>query len=198
MICRIFFSSSTFTFALILLLTFPHPTISTNQRGIDFLRNLLANDQKIQTTSSGLNYKVLNSPKTPYDVRLIEEYNKPTSNTVVNIHYKGKTIDNKVFDNTYKKNKPIRTYPKDLLPGINEAITSLMEVGTKLELYIPSNLGYGEVEGKHHVSGVNNGDVLIFTVELLEIEWDGKVSLLNWFLGGVRGSHPGHSFAAVL
>ena len=157
--------------SLLILLTILNPTSSTNQRGIDYLSNLVAKDANVKITESGLHYKVLQA--TTLDVRLIYEYNKPKDDTVVVIHYKGKTIDNKVFDNTYRKNITIRTRPKELLQGIKEAITCLMEVGTKLELYVPSELGYGEKEVTH--GGIKKGDVLIFVIELVEIDWDGKV-----------------------
>ncbi len=104
---------------------------------------------------SGLQYKVLNKGTGT-------ESPKPTDQVVVN--YKGTLINGKVFD----QNKEPFTLPANgVIQGWQEAL-QLMKVGDKWTLYIPYDLGYGEM-------GAGGGQIgpyeaLIFDVELLEIK----------------------------
>jgi len=56
--------------------------------------------------------------------------------------------------------------PKQVIKGWTEAL-QLMDEGAKWELYIPSELGYGDRGAGGSIPG---GAVLVFSLELLEIK----------------------------
>jgi FKBP-type peptidyl-prolyl cis-trans isomerase FklB len=118
----------------------------------------LANNKKqagVITLPSGLQYKILTMGTGP----------KPTATQTVKCHYRGTTIDGKEFDSSYKRGEPTE-FPLDkVIPGWTEGI-QLMPVGSKWQLFIPSNLGYGE-RGAGGSIGPNA--TLIFDVELIGI-----------------------------
>lgn len=105
---------------------------------------------------SGLQYKIIKegTGKTP----------KLTDKVVVN--YKGTLINGKEFDSSYKRGEP-STFPVNaVIPGWTEAL-QLMKEGSIWQLFIPSNLAYGE-RGAGNVIGPN--EVLIFEVELISVK----------------------------
>jgi len=109
----------------------------------------------VVTTESGLQYKILTAGTGAI----------PTKEQEVKVHYRGTTIDGKEFDSSYKRKEPATFLPTRVIKGWTEALT-LMPVGSKWELYIPSDLAYGA-----RGAGANIGpnSTLIFEVELLEI-----------------------------
>jgi FKBP-type peptidyl-prolyl cis-trans isomerase FklB len=58
-------------------------------------------------------------------------------------HYSGTLIDGTEFDSSYKRGKPLTFAPNQVIKGWTEAM-QLMKEGGKWELYIPSELAYGE------------------------------------------------------
>lgn len=112
-----------------------------------------AKKEGVKTTPSGLQYKVITqgSGKTP------------SSNDLVTVHYRGKLINGTVFDESYKNNQPASFGVNGVIKGWTEAL-QLMPVGSKYELYIPSNLAYGETGNAR----IEPNSVLIFEVELLD------------------------------
>ncbi len=126
------------------------------QNRIDGENFLKANAKKdsVKTTESGLQYKIL----TPGTGAI------PTATQKVKVNYEGRLIDGTVFDSSYKRGKPAEFSCNQVIKGWTEALT-MMPVGSKWELYIPQELGYGAREaGK-----IPPLSTLIFTVELLEI-----------------------------
>lgn len=119
---------------------------------------LAANKTKegIKTLSSGLQYKVIKegTGKTP-----------KAEDTVVT-HYRGTLTDGTEFDSSYKRGQPATFPVKGVIPGWTEAL-QLMKEGSKWELYIPSNLAYGE-RGAGNVIGPNAA--LIFEIELISVK----------------------------
>ncbi len=108
----------------------------------------------VVTTASGLQYKVITAGKGK----------KPSASNEVKVHYRGTLINGTEFDNSYKRGEPISLPVSGVIPGWTEAL-QLMPVGSKWELYIPANLGYG-----NNPSGpIPPGSTLIFEVELLGI-----------------------------
>jgi len=108
------------------------------------------------TTKSGLQYIVLSKG----------EGKKPKATDQVKVHYKGTLINGTEFDSSYKRGEPV-TFPANrVIPGWTEAL-QLMNVGSKYQLFIPSNLAYGERAAGPQI-GPNA--TLIFEVELLSIE----------------------------
>lgn len=117
---------------------------------------LKANAKKdsVQTTPSGLQYKVL----------VAGTGEKPKATDRVKVNYEGHLIDGTEFDSSYKRNQPATFACNQVIKGWTEALT-MMPVGSKWEVYIPQELGYGAREaGK-----IPPLSTLIFTVELLEI-----------------------------
>lgn len=120
---------------------------------------LAANKSKpgVVTTASGLQYKVLKQGTGP----------KPTAADTVVCNYKGTLINGKEFDSSYKRGEPSSFPVNGVIKGWTEAL-QLMPVGSKYELYIPSDLAYGERGAAAADIGPNS--TLIFEVELLSIE----------------------------
>jgi FKBP-type peptidyl-prolyl cis-trans isomerase FkpA len=109
----------------------------------------------VQTTASGLQYKVITEGKG----------RKPTESDQVKVHYTGTLIDGTKFDSSHDRGQPA-TFPLNgVIPGWTEGL-QLMNVGSKYMLYIPSELAYGE-RGTPGPIGPNA--TLVFEVELLEI-----------------------------
>jgi FKBP-type peptidyl-prolyl cis-trans isomerase len=122
--------------------------------GEDFLAEN-AKKPDVKTTASGLQYKVITegsgeSPK--------------TTNTVT-AHYRGRLINGTEFDSSYKRGQPMDFPVTGVIPGWTEAL-QLMKPGAKWELYIPSNLAYGE-RGSRNI-GPNS--TLIFEIELVAVK----------------------------
>lgn len=129
--------------------------VTNKKEGADFLA---ANAKKegVKTTPTGLQYKVLTAGKGPV----------PTSNDVVRAHYRGTLIDGTEFDSSYTRGQPFVTPVTQVIPGWVEALTK-MKVGDKWQLFVPSELAYGE-RGAGGKIGPNAA--LIFEMELLGIE----------------------------
>jgi FKBP-type peptidyl-prolyl cis-trans isomerase FklB len=110
----------------------------------------------VTTTSSGLQFKQL----------VAGNGAKPTTSDRVKVHYHGTLIDGTVFDSSYQRGEPIVFPVTGVIAGWVEGL-QLMNVGSKFELTIPSNLAYG-ANGSGQVIGPDA--TLIFEVELLAIE----------------------------
>ncbi len=115
-----------------------------------------AEKDSVQTTASGLQYKVLTQGTG--DV--------PVASDEVEVIYEGKTIDGNVFDATVNhKGKKSDTFRcNQVIKGWTEALTQ-MPVGSKWEIYIPQELAYGA----RAAGNIKPYSTLIFTVELVSI-----------------------------
>ena len=111
----------------------------------------------VKTLPSGLQYKVITegTGKTP----------KPEDSVVCN--YRGTLVDGTEFDSSYKRGQPATFQVKAVIPGWTEAL-QLMKEGSKWELFMPSNLAYGE-RGAGNVIGPDTR-LLIFEVELISVK----------------------------
>ncbi|MBI5196011.1 MAG: FKBP-type peptidyl-prolyl cis-trans isomerase [Nitrospirae bacterium] len=111
--------------------------------------------EDVKTTPSGLQYKVIKegTGKTP------------KASDTVKVNYSGKLINGTEFDSSYKRGEPVTFQVGGVIAGWTEAL-QLMKEGAKWQLFIPSNLAYGET-GAGNVIEPNS--VLIFEVELLSI-----------------------------
>jgi FKBP-type peptidyl-prolyl cis-trans isomerase FklB len=118
---------------------------------------LAANGTKegVVTLPSGLQYKVLVAGTGP----------KPTASDTVVCNYRGTLLDNTEFDSSYKRNQPVTFAVSGVIKGWTEAL-QLMPVGSKWQLFIPSDLAYGD-RGQGPI-GPNS--TLVFEVELLSIQ----------------------------
>ncbi|MBM6961704.1 FKBP-type peptidyl-prolyl cis-trans isomerase [Bacteroides caecigallinarum] len=120
----------------------------------EFLANNKSKDG-IKVTESGLQYRIIKEGKGEI----------PTKTSRVKVHYKGTMIDGTEFDSSYERKEPTTFRADQVIKGWTEALT-MMPVGSKWELYIPQELGYGSREaGK-----IKPFSTLIFEVELISIE----------------------------
>lgn len=110
----------------------------------------------VKTTSSGLQYKVIKDGEGPM----------PKATDTVTVNYRGTLIDGTEFDSSYKRGEAATFPVEGVIAGWTEAL-QLMKVGSKYQLFIPSNLAYGE-RGAGQAIGPNS--TLIFEVELLSIK----------------------------
>lgn len=119
---------------------------------------LAANKGKegVVTLGSGLQYRVITSGDGAI----------PQASDTVECHYKGTTIDGKEFDSSYKRGKPASFQVGGVIKGWTEAL-QLMKVGSKWELFIPSELAYGD---RGAGKAIAPGSTLLFEVELLNIK----------------------------
>merc|ERR1712039_217231 len=74
------------------------------------------------------------------------------------------------FDSGYKRGSPTSFAPNQVIKGWTEAMQLMVE-GDKWEMYIPSELGYGDGGSGAKIKG---GDVLIFRMEILKIKGNSK------------------------
>jgi FKBP-type peptidyl-prolyl cis-trans isomerase FklB len=119
---------------------------------------LAANKTKpgVVTLPSGLQYKILTQGTGP----------KPTANETVVCQYRGTLLDGTEFDSSYKRGQAA-TFPVNrVIKGWTEAL-ELMPVGSKWQLFVPSDLAYGD-RGAGNLIGPNA--TLIFEVELMSIQ----------------------------
>ncbi|MEZ4708611.1 MAG: FKBP-type peptidyl-prolyl cis-trans isomerase [Caldilineaceae bacterium] len=92
---------------------------------------------------------------------------KPEPGSVVVVHYTGMLEDGTVFDSSVTRGEPI-SFPLGqgrVIPGWDEGI-ALLNQGSKAQLIIPSELGYG-AQGAGGVIPPNA--TLIFDVELVDV-----------------------------
>jgi FKBP-type peptidyl-prolyl cis-trans isomerase len=105
---------------------------------------------------SGLQYKILKAGTGK----------KPTDGDTVQCHYRGTLIDGTEFDSSYRRGQPAAFPVNGVIAGWTEAL-KLMSVGSKWQLFVPSQLAYKE-QGSGREIGPNA--TLIFEVELLGIK----------------------------
>jgi|SRR5699024_8430517 len=110
----------------------------------------------VTVLENGLQYEVLKEG---------DGDSKPTIDSLVTTHYHGTLLDGTVFDSSIERGEPV-TFPLgDVIEGWQEAL-QLMTVGDKWRLVLPPELAYGE----HGTGAIGPNSVLVFEVELLEIE----------------------------
>jgi len=110
----------------------------------------------VKALPSGLQYKVIKKGSGK----------KPTSSDTVTTNYRGTLIDGTEFDSSYRRGQPATFPVKGVIPGWTEAL-QLMEVGSKWQLFIPSNLAYGE---RGAAPSIGPNATLIFEIELVSIQ----------------------------
>jgi FKBP-type peptidyl-prolyl cis-trans isomerase FklB len=120
---------------------------------------LAANKSKegVTTLPDGLQYKILTPGNGP----------KPTPTDTVVANYKGTLINGTEFDSSYKRGQPVTFPVGQVIKGWTEVL-QLMPVGSKWEVYIPSDLAYGPQGPGRGPIGPN--ETLIFEIELVSIQ----------------------------
>lgn len=114
-----------------------------------------AKKEGVQTTDSGLQYKVLTKG----------DGAQPKDGDTVTVNYKGTLVDGTQFDSSYERGKPATFALPQVIAGWREGI-KLMHVGGKARFFIPAKLAYGEHGAGSMIPG---NSALIFDVELLGV-----------------------------
>ena len=114
------------------------------------------NKPGVTTTASGLQYKIVTAGTGEI----------PDGKNKVKVNYRGTLVDGTEFDSSYKNNAPVSFRINGVIKGWSEALL-MMPVGSKWELYIPSELAYG-LAGQP--PAIPPYATLIFEIELIEIE----------------------------
>ena len=115
-----------------------------------------AAEEGVQVTASGLQYKVIQQGEGP----------TPDVDSRVQVHYRGTLVDGTVFDSSYDRGEPAVFTLSGVVPGWQEGL-QMMSVGSKYMLWLPSELGYGDMGTPG--GPIAPGSVLVFEVELLDI-----------------------------
>jgi FKBP-type peptidyl-prolyl cis-trans isomerase len=105
---------------------------------------------------SGLQYRILKAGDGP----------KPADADTVECRYRGTLIDGTQFEASPADGPPASFRFSEVIPGWKEAL-KLMPVGSKWQLFIPPQLGYG-LKGNGREIGPNT--TLLFELELVRIK----------------------------
>jgi FKBP-type peptidyl-prolyl cis-trans isomerase len=109
----------------------------------------------VQVLPDGLQYKIITEGHGP----------KPTTNDTVTVNYRGTLIDGTEFDSSYKRGQPASFRVTGVIKGWTQAL-QMMPVGSKWQLFVPSDLAYGERGSMN----IGPDATLIFEIELLSIK----------------------------
>jgi FKBP-type peptidyl-prolyl cis-trans isomerase FklB len=128
---------------------------ANKQAGQQFLA---ANTTKpgVVALPSGLQYKILKEGTGP----------KPTATDTVVCNYRGTLLNGTEFDSSYKGGQPATFPVGQVIKGWTEVL-QLMPVGSKWEVYVPSDLAYGE---RSPGGQIGPNSTLIFEIDLLSIQ----------------------------
>ncbi len=124
-------------------------------KGKEYL-TLLSKQEGVNKDPSGFYYEILKEGKGP----------SPTMESSVRLHYHGTLIDGTVFDSSVDRGQPANFPMSGVIKGFSGGLTKT-QVGGKVRIYIPSELGYGD--NPRPGGKIKPGDTLIFECELLEI-----------------------------
>merc|ERR1719453_1928275 len=110
---------------------------ASNEAGLKFLEENKGKEGVI-TLPSGLQYKVLRAGDGAFH---------PTADSSCECHYEGRTAQSypsgETFDSSYARGSPTSFAPNQVIKGWTEAMQLMVE-GDKWEMYIPSELAYGD------------------------------------------------------
>ncbi len=109
----------------------------------------------VVTLPSGLQYRVLKEGTGK----------SPGPDDTVTVQYRGTLIDGTEFDSSYTRKKPETTKVSGVIPGWTEAL-QLMKEGSKWQLFVPSDLAYGD---RPRGRRIPPNSTLIFEVELVSV-----------------------------
>jgi len=90
---------------------------------------------------------------------------RPQLSDSVQIHIKGYLPTGTLFEDSYSRNKPLRTKPASLIQGMKEAL-QIMPAGSVWRIFIPNSLAYGE-QGVQGI--IPPYSAVVFDVELISI-----------------------------
>ena len=128
--------------------------IQNGRIAADYINNLKAQDSSVQTSTSGLVFKIENPG----------QGEKPNANSTVAVKYTGRHLNGESFDAS--GDTPATFNLNGVVPGFREGLMQIAK-GGKATLYIPGNLAYGP-EGMPQ-AGIGPNEMLVFDVELVDI-----------------------------
>ena len=112
------------------------------------------NQSGVITTASGLQYKIITEGKGA----------KPKAEDIVRVHYIGKFLDGRVFNDSKEQGgQPVEFPLSGVIAGWTEGV-QLMPVGSKYTFWIPTELAYGQSRPDFEPNAT-----LEFEIELLDI-----------------------------
>ena len=125
------------------------------KRGEAFLAK---NRQKsgVKVLPNGIQYRIIKKGSGP----------RPTASDTVVVNYRGRLVDGREFDSSYKRGQPATFPVNGVIKGWQE-ILPLMPAGSKWEVVVPSDLAYGAAGAGGHI-GPN--ETLVFDIDLLEVK----------------------------
>jgi FKBP-type peptidyl-prolyl cis-trans isomerase FkpA len=150
--------------------------------GMVAIAKIARGDRSIQSTSSGLHYKV---------VKAGTGEAHPTDADVVLVNYEGKLLNGTTFDASQQPT-PMRV--AGVVPGFSEGL-KLMTKGAKYRFWIRPSLGYGDKAPPGSTIPANS--VLAFDVELLDWKSEAELRQMQQIQqmmqqqGGPQGGAPG-------
>ncbi len=115
-----------------------------------------ATKEGITVLKSGIQYKVLESGNG----------NIPKASDKVRVDYTGRLVDGTVFDSSVERGQPAEFPVTGVIKGWQEVL-QLMKEGDKWEVYIPSDLAYGE-RGEPRAN-IGPSSTLVFEISLISI-----------------------------
>lgn len=147
--------------SIILLLIAVNTLCVMSQTVKDSQGNVIPDD-KFQTSASGLKYYI-------YESHGME---KPVSGDKVSVHYTGKFLDEKIFDSSIGRGKPL-----DFTLGIGQVIAgwdegiALLGKGDKAMFIIPPQIAYGSTDR----GSIPANSTLVFEVNLVDFTPQKKI-----------------------
>jgi FKBP-type peptidyl-prolyl cis-trans isomerase FklB len=114
-----------------------------------------AKKKGVKTLPSGLQYRVITEGAGA----------SPKAGDTVTVHYRGTFLDGTEFDSSYKRGEPASFQVDGVIAGWTEAL-QLMKTGSNWELFVPSELAYGE----RGMGRIPPNSTLIFEVELIAVK----------------------------
>jgi len=114
------------------------------------------NQPGVVTLPDGLQYKVITDGTGE----------TPSPMDTVSVNYRGTFLNGTEFDSSYKRGQPAQFPVNRVIHGWTEALTH-MKVGSKWQLFIPSELAYGQ---SGFPPRIEPNTTLIFEVELISVQ----------------------------
>ncbi len=122
-------------------------------RNAEFLQEY-AQRPGVKIMFNGVMYRVINKGNGP----------KPSPKSFISVYYTGTLINGKVFDKT-QKGHPATFRLNELITGWSTALRE-MPAGSRWEIVIPYNLGYGS----RSAGVIKAFSTLIFDITLLDVK----------------------------
>lgn len=124
-----------------------------------YLSDLVAGDNKVVRTRTGLTYKV----------EELGDMNNTLSNDrdTVAITYRASRISGEEVDLATNRDDTLRVVVNRLIPGLREGV-KLVGQGGKLTLWVPSSLAYGAIGNNE--KGIKPNELLRYEVNIVEVK----------------------------